>query len=76
MSRSQLVAITVALRELGREVEVNASGAEVVLVQPGSPADGDHRGRRRDRRGEGEEVESIDELRRHWATSSRATRSS
>jgi PDZ domain-containing protein len=40
MSRSQLVAITVALRELGREVSVDPAGAEVVLVQPGSPADG------------------------------------
>jgi Lon-like protease len=41
MSRSQLVAITVALRELGREVDVEGVGAEVVLVQPGAPADGD-----------------------------------
>lgn len=40
MSRSQLVAITVALRELGREVDVQAVGAEVVLVQPEAPADG------------------------------------
>jgi PDZ domain-containing protein len=40
MSRSQLIAITVALRELGREVEVTESGAEVVLVQPDAPADG------------------------------------
>ncbi|HEX2044672.1 MAG TPA: PDZ domain-containing protein [Gaiellaceae bacterium] len=40
MSRSQKVAIAVALRELGREVDVDAAGAEVVLVQPGSPADG------------------------------------
>jgi PDZ domain-containing protein len=40
MSRSQLIAITVALRELGRNVEVDESGAEVVLVQPDSPADG------------------------------------
>ena len=39
MSRSQLIAITVALRELGREVEVNESGAEIVLVQPDAPAD-------------------------------------
>jgi Lon-like protease len=41
MSRSQLVAITVALRELGREVDVEGVGAEVVLVQPGAPADGE-----------------------------------
>jgi PDZ domain-containing protein len=40
MSRSQKVAIAVALRELGREVDVDAAGAEVVLVQPGSPAEG------------------------------------
>ena len=41
MSRSQLVAITVALRELGREVEVEPVGAEVALVQPGAPAEGE-----------------------------------
>lgn len=41
MSRSQLVAITVALRQLGREVDVEAIGAEVVLVQPDAPADGE-----------------------------------
>lgn len=40
MSRSQLIAIAVALRELGREVSVESSGAEVVLVQPGTPAEG------------------------------------
>jgi len=40
MSRSQLVAIAVALEELGREVEVRPVGAEVVLVQPDAPADG------------------------------------
>lgn len=40
MSRSQKVAITVALRELGRNVAVRPLGAEVVLVQPGSPAEG------------------------------------
>jgi Lon-like protease len=40
MSRSQKVAIAVALRELGREVDVDAAGAEVILVQPGSPAEG------------------------------------
>jgi Lon-like protease len=41
MSRSQLVAITVALRELGYDVDVESVGAEVVLVQPGAPADGE-----------------------------------
>jgi PDZ domain-containing protein len=41
MSRSQLVAITVALRQLGREVDIEATGAEVVLVQPDAPADGE-----------------------------------
>lgn len=41
MSRSQLVAITVALRELGRDVDVDPVGAEVVLVQPGAPAEGE-----------------------------------
>ncbi len=40
MSRSQLVAITVALRHLGRDVEVTPLGAEVRLVVPGAPADG------------------------------------
>jgi PDZ domain-containing protein len=40
MSRSQQIAIAVALRELGRDVAVEPSGAEVVLVQPGAPADG------------------------------------
>lgn len=39
MSRSQQIAITVALRELGRQVSVEPAGAEVVLVTPGSPAD-------------------------------------
>jgi Lon-like protease len=41
MSRSQLIAITVALRELGEEVDIEAMGAEVVLVQPDAPADGE-----------------------------------
>jgi Lon-like protease len=40
MTLSQKIAITVALRELGREVKVTPNGAEVVLVQPGTPADG------------------------------------
>jgi PDZ domain-containing protein len=41
MSRSQQIAITVALRELGRHVSVEAVGAEVVLVTPDAPADGE-----------------------------------
>jgi Lon-like protease len=41
MSRSQQIAITVALRELGRQVSVEAAGAEVMLVTPGAPADGE-----------------------------------
>ena len=40
MSRSQLVAIAVALEELGRDVEVTPAGVEVTLVVPDSPADG------------------------------------
>jgi PDZ domain-containing protein len=40
MTRSQKVAVAVALEELGRQVEVTPAGAEVVLVQPDSPADG------------------------------------
>jgi len=41
MSHSQQIAVAVALRELGREVVVTPLGAEVVLVQPGFPADGE-----------------------------------
>ena len=40
MSRSQLVAIAVALEHLGENVEVTPKGAEVMLVIPDSPADG------------------------------------
>ncbi len=40
MSRSQLVAITVALESLGRDVEVTPAGVEVTVVVPGAPADG------------------------------------
>jgi PDZ domain-containing protein len=64
MSRSQLIAITVALRELGREVEVNESGAEVVLVQPGTPADGVLEVGDVIVEAEGQEVESIQGLQR------------
>ncbi len=41
MTLTQKIAITVALRELGREVKVTPRGAEVALDQPGSPADGE-----------------------------------
>jgi Lon-like protease len=40
MSRSQKVAVTVALRSFGRRVRVERTGAEVGLVLPGKPADG------------------------------------
>jgi Lon-like protease len=40
MSRSQLVAIAVALEQLGEEVEVTPTGVEVSLVLPDAPADG------------------------------------
>ncbi len=40
MSRSQLVAIAVALEHLGEDVEVTPVGVEVGLVVPDSPADG------------------------------------
>jgi Lon-like protease len=41
MSRSQEVAVTVALRELGYQVKVRREGAEVVTVLPDKPADGE-----------------------------------
>ena len=41
MSRSQEVAVTVALRELGHRVRVDRTGAEVDTVVPGRPADGE-----------------------------------
>jgi Lon-like protease len=41
MDRSQEIATTVALRSLGREVAVTPVGAEVVLVVPDAPADGE-----------------------------------
>jgi PDZ domain-containing protein len=40
MTLSQKIAVTVALRELGRTVTVRSSGAEVDLVVPDAPADG------------------------------------
>jgi PDZ domain-containing protein len=41
MSRSQLVAIAVALRELGYEVDVEQAGVQVDVVRPGAPAEGE-----------------------------------
>jgi Lon-like protease len=64
MSRSQLIAITVALRELGRDVQVNESGAEVVLVQPDAPADDVLEVGDVIVEAEGQEVESIQGLQR------------
>ncbi|MBD0318632.1 MAG: PDZ domain-containing protein [Thermoleophilia bacterium] len=40
MSRSQEIAVAVALRSLGRHVRVDRTGAEVVTVFPGTPAAG------------------------------------
>ena len=40
MTRSQRIAVAVALEELGHDVRVRRRGAEVVLVRPGAPADG------------------------------------
>ncbi len=40
MSRSQQVAVAVALRSLGMDVEVERTGVEVVSVLPGRPAEG------------------------------------
>lgn len=40
MSRSQAVAVTVALRSLGYEVDVDEHGAQVTTVLPDRPADG------------------------------------
>ncbi len=67
MTRSQKVAIAVALEELGRQVEVIPSGAEVVLVQPDSPADGTLEVGDLIVEVEGEEVEGTDDLRQAFA---------
>ncbi|MGH3042179.1 MAG: YlbL family protein [Gaiellaceae bacterium] len=64
MSRSQLIAVAVALEELGREVEVTPAGAEVVLVQPDAPADGVLQVGDVIVEAAGEEVETTDDLRR------------
>ena len=62
MSRSQLVAIAVALEELGRDVEVTPNGAEVALVVPGSPADGELQVGDLIVEANGEEIQTTDEL--------------
>jgi PDZ domain-containing protein len=64
MSRSQLIAITVALRELGRDVDIEAIGAEVVLVQPDAPADGELEVGDVIVEAEGDDVTSTSELQR------------
>lgn len=64
MTRSQQIAIAVALEALGYEVDVQANGAEISLVLPGSPAAsagldvGDVVVE-----AEGQEVETLDDLR-------------
>ncbi len=63
MSRSQLIAVTVALEELGEDVQVTRAGAEVVLVQPGSPADGALQVGDVIVEANGEEITSTDDLR-------------
>lgn len=67
MSRSQLIAVTVALRRLGREVDVRPAGAEVVLVQPGAPAEDELEVGDLVVRAEGEDVTSTADLRRAFA---------
>jgi PDZ domain-containing protein len=62
MSRSQQIAVAVALRELGRPVDVTRIGAEVVLVQPGFPAEGTLRVGDVIVEAEGERVRSTEEL--------------
>jgi PDZ domain-containing protein len=67
MSQSQLIAITVALRSLGRTVEVRPVGAEVVLVQPGAPADGKLQVGDVVVEAEGQQVRTTEDLRRATA---------
>jgi Lon-like protease len=67
MTRSQKIAIAVALEELGRQVEITPAGAEVVLVQPDSPADGVLEVGDLIVEVEGEEVEGTEELREAFA---------
>ncbi len=63
MTRSQKIAVAVALEELGRKVEITPVGAEVVLVQPGSPADGVVQVGDVIVEANGEEITSTDDLR-------------
>ena len=67
MTLSQKIAITVALRELGREVKVTPRGAEVALVQPGSPADGELQVGDVIVGANGEKITGTDELRQAFA---------
>jgi PDZ domain-containing protein len=67
MTRSQKIAIAVALEELGRRVEVTPGGADVVLVQPDSPADGVLEVGDRIVEVDGETVEGTDDLRDAFA---------
>lgn len=67
MTRSQLVAITVALEELGRDVEVTPNGVEVTLVVPDSPADGILEVGDLITGVDGEEVETTDDIQEAFA---------
>jgi Lon-like protease len=68
MTRSQKIAIAVALEQLGRRVEIIPSGAEVVLVQPGSPADGQLEVGDLIVEANGQPVEGTDDLRAAFAS--------
>jgi Lon-like protease len=62
MDRSQEIATTVALRALGRRVAVTPVGAQVVLVLPNAPADGELEVGDLIVRAQGEQVRTSDEL--------------
>jgi PDZ domain-containing protein len=62
MDRSQEIATTVALRALGEEVAVTPVGAQVVLVLPDAPADGQLRVGDLIVRAQGEQVRTSGEL--------------
>jgi Lon-like protease len=62
MDRSQEIATTLALRSLGREVAVTPFGAQVVLVVPDAPADGELRVGDVIVEADGEQVRSSDDL--------------
>jgi PDZ domain-containing protein len=62
MDRSQEIATTVALRSLGREVAITPFGAQVVLVVPDAPADGELQVGDVIVEADGERVRSSDEL--------------